>query len=227
VPTEVVTFDAGQTLVELDLDFLASRLGERGLAISAAQLDAAAPAAWRSFEQAGRWQTFMETLLAGAGARDPGLLADWLWSEQATKNLFRKPIADMIELARELAASGVVVAVLSNSEGRLAELLAEVGIADIFAAVIDSGRVGVAKPDRRIFELTLERVGGDPARAVHIGDSWSADVEGALASGWRAVWFRGHAGRELPARELPARVQVARDAAEVRAALRALAGARG
>ena len=40
VPTKVVTFDAGQTLVELDLDFLASRLVERGIAIGAAQLEA-------------------------------------------------------------------------------------------------------------------------------------------------------------------------------------------
>src|SRR4051812_2345801 len=50
VMTSVVTFDAGQTLVELDLDFLARRLGEQGLSIAPAALEAAAPAAWRRYD---------------------------------------------------------------------------------------------------------------------------------------------------------------------------------
>jgi len=134
VPTELVTFDAGQTLVELDLDFLATRLGERGIATTAATLSAATAAAWKRYDalvDAGAphpWQAFMEALLSGAGVPDVAPLVEWLWREQPTKNLFRKPIADMIALARELAAGGVRVAVLSNSEGRLAELLEEVGV---------------------------------------------------------------------------------------------------
>jgi HAD superfamily hydrolase (TIGR01549 family) len=228
VPTELVTFDAGQTLVELDLDFLTTRLGERGITTTAERLAEATGAAWKRYDvlvDSGAphpWQAFMDELLAGAGVSEAGPVVEWLWREQPTKNLFRKPIADMIALARELAASGVRVAVLSNSEGRLAELLEEVGIADAFAAIIDSGREGVAKPDPRIFARTLERVGGDAASAIHIGDSWSADVEGALGAGWRAVWFRGHGTRTLPVG-----VAQASDAAQVRAALAAFRGARG
>jgi putative hydrolase of the HAD superfamily len=121
----------------------------------------------------------------------------------------------MVELARELAADGVRVGVLSNSEGRLAELLAEIGIAHHFAAIIDSGRVGVEKPDPRIFQLAREALGGEAGEpAVHIGDSWSADVAGALAAGWRAVWY----GRRVHPVD-DAGVAVARDASDVRAAL--------
>ncbi len=46
-----VTFDAGQTLIELDAAMLAARLGERGVATTAAALAAAQPAAWQRYEQ--------------------------------------------------------------------------------------------------------------------------------------------------------------------------------
>jgi len=119
----------------------------------------------------------------------------------------------MVELARELAGRGVSVAVLSNSEGHLAELLAEIGVADVFAAVIDSGRVGIEKPDRRIFDHALVVLGARRP-GIHIGDSWPADIAGALDAGWRAIWF----GRRATAVADP-RVAVAHDAAEVRATL--------
>jgi len=119
----------------------------------------------------------------------------------------------MVALARELAARGVRVAVLSNSEGRLAELFAEIGLADAFAAIIDSGRVGIEKPDRRIFDHTLDALGAT-APGIHIGDSWPADIAGALGAGWRAIWF----GRRVSPVDDP-RVAIAHGADDVRAIL--------
>jgi FMN phosphatase YigB (HAD superfamily) len=213
----LITFDAGQTLVDLDLELLARRLEERGVRVAPAALTGAAPAAWRRYDELvdGKrghpWRELMATLLAGAGVDEPDLV-DWLWREQPRVNLWRRPIPDMVALARELAAAGATVAVLSNSEGRLAELLEEIGLADPFAAIIDSGCLGIEKPDRRIFEHALARTGR--ATGIHVGDSWPADVEGALGAGWRAVWY----SRRVAAVEDP-RVAVARSAAEVRAAL--------
>jgi HAD superfamily hydrolase (TIGR01549 family) len=218
----VVTFDAGQTLIDLDLDFLTRRLAERGVAVETPALEAATPAAWRRYDElvdpAGGhpWRELMATLLRGAGVADVADVAqvvDWLWDEQPRANLWRAQIPGMVALARELAARGVRVAVLSNSEGRLAELLAEIGIADTFAAVIDSGRIGLEKPDRRIFDHALAVLGASRP-GIHIGDSWPADIAGALGAGWRAIWF----GRRATAVADP-RVAVARDAAEVRAVL--------
>lgn len=200
----IVTFDAGQTLVELDLDFLVRRLGERGLAATPGALAAALAPAWRHHDAlvaAGArhpWHAFMTELLAGAGiaeaARAPTVA--WLWDEQPRRNLWRHPIAGMGALARDLAARGVRVGVISNSEGGVADLLAEVGLADAFAAIVDSGRVGVAKPDPRIFAIADAQLGGGEARArVHVGDSWAADVVGARDAGWTPVWF-GPGARE-------------------------------
>jgi len=220
--TPVITFDAGQTLIELDLDFLSVRLAERGMEIAPAALAQAAPAAWARYDElvlAGEghpWRALMTTLLEGTGAREVGPVVAWLWAEQPRANLWRKPIPEMVALARELARGGARLAVLSNSEGRLAELLAEISIADPFAAIIDSGRVGIEKPDRRIFELTLELLGVPDAEPIHIGDSWAADVVGARDAGWRSIWY----GRGVKPTGDP-RIASARDPAEVRAALTA------
>jgi putative hydrolase of the HAD superfamily len=222
IANPVVTFDAGQTLVELDLDFLARRLGERGVSVEPEALGAAAPAAWARYDSlvaagAGHpWQSLMQALLEGAQVRDPGPLVEWLWAEQPAKNLWRKPIPAMLELAHELAGRATV-GVLSNSEGRLAELFEEIGIAKDFVAIVDSGRVGIEKPDPRIFAHTLSVLGASEP-GIHIGDSWAADIVGARGAGWRAIWFGpGHAAEVI---DDPG-VAIARDAAAVRAALSA------
>ena len=231
MPSRIVTFDVGLTLVELDLDFLATRVAERGIHVDPAALRVAAGPAWARYDarveardgsHGELWRDLFVTLLEGAGATGVADTVEWLWSQQLTRNLFRRPIADMIALVRELAARGVTVAVVSNSEGRLAELLTEIGIADLFAAIVDSGRLGIEKPDPRIFDHVLELVGGTRDRAIHVGDSWSTDVAGALAAGWRAIWYGQRASAAVVARspDRP-RVAVATDAAGVRAALAA------
>ena len=55
--------------------------------------------------------------------------------------------------------------------------------------LIASEDVGVAKPDPRIFEIALARLGTSAAEAVMVGDSWANDVAGAHALGIRAIWF--------------------------------------
>jgi putative hydrolase of the HAD superfamily len=105
----------------------------------------------------------------------------------------------MIELAKELARSGVKLAIISNSEGHMAELLAELGWSEIFGVIADSGRLGIDKPKPGIFEHACAALGIACSELVHIGDSWEADVEGALGVGAQAVWFdERHRQRELP-----------------------------
>jgi HAD superfamily hydrolase (TIGR01509 family) len=225
VPVAAVTFDAGQTLIELDTAMLAARLGERGHAVTAEALDAATPAAWRHYDRlvaAGSqhpWKDFMDAVLAGAS---PELAAevrrghvDWLRDEQPRRNLWRRPVAGMIELADELTAAGIAVAVLSNSEGKLAALLDEIGWQGRFAAIADSGVLGIEKPAAGIFDWTCAQLGVVPAQVVHIGDSRAADVAGALAVGMRAIWF-GPAAHPID----DERVRACANAPTVRTALR-------
>jgi len=222
MPSPVVTFDVGQTIVELDIDFLAARLRERGHEVAPHALAEAAPIAWQRYDElvdvgaSHPWHELMTVLMTRAGIAEPGALVEWLYTQQAQHNLWRRPIPPMVELVRELRDRGVVTAALSNSEGHLQELLEEIELAPLFKAIVDSGRVGIAKPDARLFAHTVEVLGVEPSVIVHIGDSWAADVEGALGAGWNAIWYRSRQG--VGSRD--ARVPIAHDAAETRAALK-------
>jgi len=93
-----------------------------------------------------------------------------------------------------LAATGVCLAIVSNSDGTVADRLGRAGVAQVgpgpgvcLTALIDSGAVGVEKPDPRIFALALDACGVRPEAAVHVGDSRRTDVAGALAAGIRPL----------------------------------------
>jgi HAD superfamily hydrolase (TIGR01549 family) len=206
-------FDFGQTLAELDYELVRFRLAERGVDFAPAGAQASAERAWHVYgERKGEghalaWRAMMEILLAGGGtsAEVATELASWLWSEQPRNNLWRKPIAGMIELVRELKGAGVPIAIISNSEGFLAELIAELGWTDAFDVVVDSGCIGIDKPDARIFQHACQALGVPLHELLHVGDSWEADVQGALGAGAGAVWFDPrYGGRRLPDRVLGA-----------------------
>ncbi|XXY44115.1 HAD family hydrolase [Sorangium sp. So ce269] len=228
-PATAVSFDFGQTLVELDTGLLSARLAERGIAASREQLDGGVAEGWRAYNEAIQrgfgghpWKIMMRRLLeaGGVAAEAVDAAVDWLWTEQPRKNLWRRPIPGMIDVVVELRQAGVPLAVLSNSEGRLDELVDELGWSAYFVAVADSGRLGFEKPGREIFAWTAERLGAPLAAVVHVGDSLAADVDGALAAGMRAIWFKGDAQKAalMPHAE---RVAVCDDADGLRRALRA------
>jgi putative hydrolase of the HAD superfamily len=103
--------------------------------------------------------------------------------------------------------------VISNSDGRIEELLASVGLAEYFDFIIDSHVVGFEKPDPRIFHLGCERGGVAPEDVVYVGDLYEIDVVGARGAGLRAVlidplgrWTDLDCDRIAGVHELPARL---------------------
>ena len=218
-----VGFDFGQTLGTLDHEFMAKRLRELDAVLDPVAAARSAEHAWevyganKSKGHATAWRAMIEEQLLGGGipAQRRSELAEWLWQQQPLQNLWRRPIPGMIELVRELRGQGVPVGIISNSEGRLAELVAELGWARDFDVVVDSGRLGIDKPDPRIFQHACAALGVEPSALLHVGDAWEADVQGALNAGASAVWF----DERHRARALPLRVYGAASAAELRRVL--------
>lgn len=102
-------------------------------------------------------------------------------------------------ILRSLKAKGLKLGVISNWGPRLSETLARLGIRSYFSTVIASEVVGISKPDPGIFCLALEKLECQARNALHVGDSYSADVLGALNAGMKPVLLdRSQAYEESP-----------------------------
>ena len=94
-----------------------------------------------------------------------------------------RPFPGTIDALDRLAASGVVLGVMTNKVERLARMVLEqLGLADRFAAIIGSDTMGpgTAKPSPIAIQAMIARCGG--GRAAFVGDS-VYDVQGAHAAG--------------------------------------------
>ena len=89
-----------------------------------------------------------------------------------------------------LREAALRLAVASNWDCSLPEVLDRVGLAPLVDAVVASASVGAAKPDPRLFEAALRAVGCGPGEALFVGDSIERDVRGARDAGIRAALLR-------------------------------------
>jgi epoxide hydrolase-like predicted phosphatase len=82
---------------------------------------------------------------------------------------------------------------LSNAWGDLRHYIEnEWKIADAFDEIVISAETGIAKPDARIYEITLERLGVKPDEAIFV-DDYPGNVEGASKLDIHAIRFQNTA----------------------------------
>jgi epoxide hydrolase-like predicted phosphatase len=92
-------------------------------------------------------------------------------------------------LIRRLHADGdIKLAVLSNSPPGLSHWLEKWGLLGCFEVVFCSGDEGVKKPDAAAFEITLKRLGVEPAEAVFIDDTMG-HIKVARSLGLHGILF--------------------------------------
>jgi putative hydrolase of the HAD superfamily len=99
------------------------------------------------------------------------------------------PNEPMIDLMRELKASGLRMAMLTNNVQEWEPLWRTMlPVDEIFETVIDSGWVGYRKPEKQIYEITLERI-GMPAEACLFVDDMEVNCDAARELGFTAVQY--------------------------------------
>lgn len=135
------------------------------------------------------WRDYFVTLYAGMSLPEHawGPATEELKAVHAEDHLWTHVDRSTRETLERLLALGYRLAVVSNADGRVEALLERVGLADCFEFIIDSEVVGIEKPDRRIFELALDRLRVEPDRALYVGDLYPVDVLGARSAGMRTV----------------------------------------
>jgi epoxide hydrolase-like predicted phosphatase len=101
-----------------------------------------------------------------------------------------EPNPAVIDYMRALRGRGYRLAICTNNVREWADRWRALLPADeIFDVVVDSAFVGTRKPERRIYEITLERL-GVPADAALLVDDVEVNCDAARELGMRAVHFR-------------------------------------
>jgi putative hydrolase of the HAD superfamily len=133
---------------------------------------------------------YTEYLLEGLGVTDRRTVDQvvaWRRAHNPPVGLWTAHDPQALDALALVRRSGLRAAAISNSNGTVRSMLDAVGVGRHLDFVLDSGEVGVEKPDRRIFELALGRAGVAAAEAAYIGDFYTIDARGAGSAGLRAV----------------------------------------
>ena len=79
------------------------------------------------------------------------------------------------------------IAVISNADGGIEDVLQRCGIAHCFRTITDSGLVGFEKPHPEIFRQALKSMDAVPGESLYVGDVYSVDYLGATGAGMQAM----------------------------------------
>jgi phosphoglycolate phosphatase len=94
-----------------------------------------------------------------------------------------RPYPGVVEALDRFKAAGYLLAVCTNKyEGNSVELIGALGLARYFAAIAGQDTFAFRKPDPRHLTETIKLAGGDPHRALMVGDS-QTDIDTAKAAG--------------------------------------------
>lgn len=103
------------------------------------------------------------------------------------------PNEELFAFMRTLRERGHRMAILTNNVREWEPLWRSMlPIDELFELVVDSGFEGVRKPDPRIYEVTLDRLGVAPDATLFV-DDMEVNCDAARTLGMQAVWFRSNA----------------------------------
>jgi len=196
---DAVLFDAGGVLVLPDPTVLAPLLVRYGGSTS---VDAHRRAHYAGMkaksdgaEPEGAWDVYNDAYVSAVGVTEDELEeAAFVLDRTRSAWLWRWTIPETRSALDRLAAAGIPMGVVSNASGQIeAMLVREIcqvgpGAHVEMRCIIDSHRVGVAKPDPAIFDHALPHFAEfDRARIAYVGDSVTMDIGASSAAGLHPI----------------------------------------
>jgi putative hydrolase of the HAD superfamily len=203
-PIETLLLDAGGVLVFPNWERVSRTLADHGIDVSADLLRRAEPGAKFAIDEATRVATssdadrgslYLNLVLERAGvARSAAVTAavNELYAYHGEHNLWEHVPEDVFPMLERMSRLGLTLAVASNANGVLHKAFDRLGLTPYFDCICDSWIEGVEKPDPRFFQIVVERAGGSPSTAMHVGDLYHVDVLGARSAGMRAMLLDPH-----------------------------------
>lgn len=108
---------------------------------------------------------------------------------------YKTELYPCVERTLETLSGRYRLAVISNTMSDNPRVfLNRTGLVRYFDLVVCSRDLGVRKPNPKIFQYVLERLGVEAGEAVHVGDEPETDLQGALRSGVRAILVKREEG---------------------------------
>jgi putative hydrolase of the HAD superfamily len=193
-PLKTIFFDVGNTLLFPNWDRILAALHQRNVLPTLDQLQSFERKTKNEFDAIlesgsavdhGFWYMFYAHLMESLEIEDPPLLDQLVADTRISANwcIIRPGARDaLLRLANKNR-----LGVISNADGKIAQVLERCGIADCFEVIIDSGIVGSEKPHPAIFAAALRAMRSAPGESLYVGDIYSVDYLGAKATGMEAI----------------------------------------
>ncbi len=191
---KVIFFDVGNTLLFPNRERIHAPLAQRGFRPDADHLRDLECRTKNRFDRMmtnngstdhGFWWMFYSQLLSEIGLKDDAVRDQLVASIRNSGNwdIIRPGTAEKLFKIGERYR----IAVISNADGKIEDVLRRRGIAHCFRTITDSGLVGYEKPHPQIFHQALKSMNAAPEESLYVGDVYSVDYLGATGSGMHAV----------------------------------------
>ena len=192
-------FDAGGTLVFPDQGFLVEIAREYDIELNDTQLFNGYYSLIHNLDrQANKYGYFSRnpwpngytySLLRTIGVQEPKarIIGEIANRRHEVKSLWTFTFSWVYEILTYLKDEGYRMSVISNSDGRIGQVLKDLALDRYFEEVFASGTLGVEKTDAAIYEIALDRLKISPIDALYIGDVFTVDIKGANLVGMGAI----------------------------------------
>jgi len=195
---QVIFFDVGNTLLFPNRERIHAPLAERGFTPDSEHLRDLECRTKNRFDgmmtgvttktrsaDHGFWWMFYSQLLSEIGLEDDGI-RDQLVASIRNSGNWDTILPGTAEQLHEIGER-YRVAVISNADGKIEDVLRRCGIAHCFRTITDSGLVGYEKPHPEIFRQALKSMNAAPEESLYVGDVYSVDYLGATGAGMQAM----------------------------------------